>query len=342
MEKALMKAHAYFLKKALTLAKQRRGFCAPNPSVGAVIVHNNNIISSGNHFAYGFDHAELTALKKIKSMPTSISGEAILYCTLEPCCHYGKTPPCTDAIIQSGIKKVVYGFPDPNPLIRGKTEKILQDAGISCIHSPLPEINKFYQSYSYWTATGLPFVTAKLAISLDGKIALENYQRAYISGKEAQLFTHQQRLKSDAILTTAKTVLADNPQLNIRLNQKIIKKIIYIIDRKNILSKFNHLAIFDTTEKIIFFNHPDMSLEDMLQSIGKAGVHGLWVEAGGQLFSSLAVSQLLQKAYIYISPKTLGSSAIPAFNSQTDIFKHVKLTQWHSKGMDAVGEFDWV
>jgi diaminohydroxyphosphoribosylaminopyrimidine deaminase/5-amino-6-(5-phosphoribosylamino)uracil reductase len=124
-----MKNDVYFLQKALVLAKKRRGFCGPNPAVGAVMVKNNTIIATGYHFAYGSDHAEYAAIKKAKKL----SFEAVLYCTLEPCCHFGKTPPCTDAIIQSGIKKVIYGFRDPNPLIRGKSEKILQQAGIECI-----------------------------------------------------------------------------------------------------------------------------------------------------------------------------------------------------------------
>jgi len=324
-----------YLKKALVLAQKRQGFCAPNPSVGAVIVENNQVTAQGNHFAAGFPHAEIVALKKVKE---SAKG-ATLYCTLEPCCHWGKTPPCTDAIIEAGIKKVVYGYKDPDPKVNGRGEAKLREVGIDCIYCPIPEIDIFYQSYARWKISGLPYVTAKLAMSLDGKIAYENGVRAMISGEKAAAFTHQNRLKSDAILTTAKTILADHPQLNVRLKKHIIKKPVYIIDRQHKLSRKER--VFETAESVHIFNDPQLSLSDMLKIIGQNGHYQLWVEAGGTLFSALIQENLLQKAIIYINPKTLGSPAIPAFSGETDLFKHVKMVKWSSKGEDAIGEFYW-
>lgn len=324
-----------YLKKTLKLAEKRQGFCAPNPSVGAVVVKNDQVIATGNHFSAGHPHAEIVALEKAN---TEAKG-AILYCTLEPCCHWGKTPPCVDAIIQAGIKKVVYGYKDPDARVNGQGEKILKQAGVECVYCPTPEINAFYQSYSRWKILGLPYVTAKLAISLDSKIAYENGVRAMISGEKAAEFTHQNRLKSDAILTTAKTILADNPQLNVRLKNRIIKKPVYIIDRQNKLSRKE--KIFETAERVHIFNESHFSLSDMLKIIGQNGHYQLWVEAGGELFSALIRENLLQKALVYISPKTLGSRGIPAFSGETDLFKHVKITKWSSKGEDTIGEFYW-
>jgi diaminohydroxyphosphoribosylaminopyrimidine deaminase/5-amino-6-(5-phosphoribosylamino)uracil reductase len=330
-----MNLDIFFLKKALALAQKRQGFCAPNPSVGAVIVKDNKIIATGNHFAAGYPHAEVEALKKLKA---PLQG-ATLYCTLEPCCHWGKTPPCTEAIIQAGIQKVIYGFKDPHPAVNGQSEALLKQAGIPCIQTTLPAIDAFYQAYERREKIGLPFVTAKLAVSLDGKIAFAGGAPATISGEKAAQFTHQNRLKSEAILTTAKTILADDPQLNVRIKSQIIKKPIYIIDRKRRLPR--EAKIFQTAEKVTVFDQPGISLLEVLKTIAKEGISDLWVEAGGTLFTALAHENLLQKAYVYVSPQTLGEGSIPAFPSKTDVFKHAKLVRWSSKGEDIIGEFCW-
>src|SRR4051812_18658128 len=135
-----------FLLKALELAKIRRGFCAPNPSVGAVLVLDNSIISEGYHLAPGEAHAEVNVLLQAGEQARG----ATLYVSLEPCCHTGRTPPCTEAIIRSGVSKVVYGFSDPNPVVAGKGEQQLKAAGIICEKVAVPEIDSFYESYAHW------------------------------------------------------------------------------------------------------------------------------------------------------------------------------------------------
>jgi len=346
-----------FLTTALDLAKNRRGFCAPNPAVGAVLVKDQQIIASGYHYASGYPHAEVKTLEKID--PALIQN-ATLYVTLEPCCHRNKkTPPCTDLLIQSGIKKVVYGFQDPNPAVAGQSKKILAAAGIECIHSPLAEIDVFYQSYAHWWQTGTPFVTAKLAMSLDAKIAGEQGLRVNITGPEAQQFTHEQRRRADAILTTAKTIIADDPLLNVRLTGEPQRKPIYILDR-NLTTPIN-AKIFTTAERVTLFcdqqitaekmqayqnlgarcipvssEQQKLSLPAILKTIGQDGIHDLWIEAGGSCFSAFARMGLLQQAYIYIAPKLLGTTAQNAFAGPTDLFSQATHFAWQTLGQDSV------
>lgn len=219
--------NAQLLYRTLELARSRRGYCAPNPSVGAVIACGDEILAEGFHYGVGHAHAEVEALKQL----TDIPADATLYVSLEPCCHHGRTPPCTDAIIASGIKRVVYGFQDPNPVVSGGGQSLLQAAGIHCELVELPEITEFYRSYAYWTKTRRPWVTAKLAMSLDGKIASASGEPIILTGPELKNLTFLHRKHSDAILTTAATIIADDPQMNVRLGQSVEYKPIFLLDR---------------------------------------------------------------------------------------------------------------
>jgi len=327
------KLSSHFLLKALSLAEIQRGSCAPNPAVGAVIVDEcGNILSTGYHRGPGTCHAEVDALNQLKTPST---GKAI-YVTLEPCCHWGRTPPCTEALIQAGIKRVVYGYTDPNPLVTGKGIKLLRAAGIECELFPLPEIGNFYQSYHYWHTTKKPFITAKIALSLDGKIAGKNGERRQITGKELNEFTHARRQKSDAILTTSRTIIHDNPQLNARYKNNITAKPLYILSRK--LDLPLDAKIFSTAKSItIFHSHQvdknqtapflaknarciavnettdGLCLEEVISVIGKDGIHDLWVEAGGACFSAFVEQKLAQRLLIYVAPIWIGEG-ISAFN----------------------------
>jgi diaminohydroxyphosphoribosylaminopyrimidine deaminase/5-amino-6-(5-phosphoribosylamino)uracil reductase len=348
-----------YLQQALSLASIRRGFCAPNPAVGALVVKNGHIIAMGYHWASGYAHAEVDALNKLGDE----SKGATLYVTLEPCCHYGKTPPCTQLLIDRGISTVYYAFKDPNPIVAGKGQQQLQAAGITCIHLPLPEIDEFYKSYIHWTHHALPWVTAKLAISLDGKIAAAQGKQLAITGPELQHYTHQQRKKSDAILTTANTIIKDNPQLNVRLDNEIISKPIYVLD--------SHLrlpltaAITKTASKLTIFHHENaafsqrqrwqelgvhcmqvpckdnnLSLVSVLNTIGQDGIHDLWIEAGGVLFTAFHREKLVQRSLLYIAPKCLGAHAIPAFRHEFD-FTDAKQLYWQSYGNDVLCCMEW-
>lgn len=319
-----------FLKRALFLAEQRRGFCAPNPSVGAVVVKDGKIIAEGNHYQAGYPHAEPSALKKLS---IAESKGATIYITLEPCCHYGRTPPCADLIIQYQLARVVFAYLDPNPQVAGKGQEKLIAAGIACEHVPLQEINDFYTSYHFWWHHKKPFLTAKLALSADAKIAGIDKKPEKITHNLTNEFTHQQRLRHDAILTTVTTVLNDDPLLNVRLENEVISKPIYILDRD---LRFPLTAQLTKTAKEIILFHAEninpvriekfknenikcisiplnsvglLNLEHVLENIN---AHDVWLEAGITAFNAFIEANLVQKIYLYHASKSLGEHAYSA------------------------------
>jgi diaminohydroxyphosphoribosylaminopyrimidine deaminase/5-amino-6-(5-phosphoribosylamino)uracil reductase len=327
-EKFGMSEHSdsIYLRKALELAKLRRGFCAPNPSVGAVIVRDGLVIAAGHHTGPGLGHAEVDALKKL---PFASAKGATMYVTLEPCCHFGRTPPCTDALIKSGIKRVVYGYSDPNPVVAGKGAEALVAAGIPCDHIYLNEINLFYESYNHWHKTQKPFITAKIALSIDGKIAGKMGEPIKITGEALKDFTYYSRKKSDAILTTSKTIILDDPQMNVRSNAQHIGKPLYILDSQ--LNVSPTAKVFVTAQSITLFHAKDadagrlevllnagarcipidetpsgLDLDQVIDTIGADGMHDLWIEAGGKCFSAFANQKLLQRAFLYIGSTWVG------------------------------------
>lgn len=349
----------HFLEQALTLAAIQRGFCAPNPAVGAIIVNQtNDIIATGYHLGPGQPHAEIDALNKIKE-PTDLH---TLYVTLEPCCHVGRTPPCTDAIINAGFKRVVYGFNDPNPLVSGQGARLLYAAGIDCEHISIKAIDDFYESYAYWQQTHYPFVTAKLALTLDGKIAGKHGEPVQITGSALNAKTHLFRKASDAILSTVKTIIADDPQLNARIENNTFAKPLYLLDSQlqlplnaKIFITAKHITVFHAHDanqdkknalmkkdvRCIAVNSSDnrLDLTQVLQHIGQEGMHDLWVEAGGQCFSALIDKKLIQRAYLYLAPRWLGDGK-SAFKNDF-LLPRGKSTQWQQHGDDVFCEIRW-
>lgn len=346
-------SHSKYLKQALELATTRRGFCAPNPAVGAIVVKDDQILATGVHWAAGEPHAEAVALAKLDS-----AAGATIYITLEPCCHFGKTPPCTDLLIAKGIREVVYGFSDPNPVVRHQSEAQLTKAGVAVHHVVLPEITEFYRSYAYWWANKRPFVTAKIALSMDGKIAGEQGEPIALTGSILRDLTHQKRKSSDAILTTINTILTDNPQLNARFPGAVYNKPIYVLDSRlrfpltaNLLQTAAPLIVFyNATEAesnrveslqqlgvecvAIPGKNGKLDLNAVLDKIGQDGKHDLWVEAGGECFQALYTAELINEAYIYIAPKWLGEKAKTAFNGPLMLMNNVKNYQWYPAGED--------
>lgn len=354
-------ANDYYLRRALALAQVNRGFCAPNPCVGAVLVKNNQIIAEGYHLGSGLPHAEATVLTPLTLQQTE---NATLYVTLQPCCHTKKkTPPCTDLIIAKKLTKIVYGYQDPNPAVGSTSDTLLQQAGVSCIQRPLPEIDAFYAHYTFWWKTKRPWVTAKIALSLDGKITAIKGQRTQLTGPNAAQFTHQQRQQADALLTTAKTILVDNPQLNVRLGKHIYSKPVYILDRQ--LTIPLSAQIFSTAKQVTLFHQEGLSsaqkmpylqagvrlfsiphekeglnLLSVLEQIGREGHHDLWVESGGHCFEQFAQNKLLQRAFVYIAPICLGSAPPPAFtHSPFNEAQQIRPPQ--ILGQDVCFTFDW-
>lgn len=355
----MLQHHAY-LKQALALAKLRKGFCSPNPAVGAVVVRDGEIISTGYHEAAGSPHAEAVALDKLKDEAQG----ATLYVTLEPCCHYGRTPPCTELLIAKKIKNVFYGFVDPNPQVRGLGIAALQQAGIECEKLSLDDIDEFYASYAHWRLHKKPYVTAKLALSLDGKIAGRNGLQVKISGAAAQHFTHQRRQDSDAILTSVKTICQDDPQLNVRLTESPLAKPVYILD--SYLRFPSHAKVSKTASSVTLFhsaaveiskiklleekgihcvpieyNEAGFKWEALLNYFGEIGVHDLWIEAGGRVFESLIAANILNKAYVYVAPISIGADGYSSFNKSIEIANKARSVKWHSLDQDGLCEIRW-
>jgi diaminohydroxyphosphoribosylaminopyrimidine deaminase/5-amino-6-(5-phosphoribosylamino)uracil reductase len=205
-----------FLREALWLARKGFGATSPNPLVGAVLVKNGKIIGRGWHRRAGLPHAEIEALRDAQKRGHNSKG-ATLYVTLEPCCTHGRTPPCTDAIISAGIKKVVVGATDPNPQHAGKGFEILQRAGIEAIHGILADdCTKLNEAFNHWIVHRTPFVTVKAAMTLDGKIATASGESKWITGEKARAHGMKLRQGVDAILVGVNTILADNPSLTVR------------------------------------------------------------------------------------------------------------------------------
>ncbi len=345
-----------YFERVLSLAEQRRGFCAPNPAVGAVVVKDGAILSEGFHWAAGRPHAEVEALQKLT---LEQSRQSTVYLSLEPCCHFGRTPPCTNLLIQRQVKEVFYAYQDPNPVVAGKGEQQLKEAGITCQQILVPEIEAFYSSYHHWTLQRRPRVTAKIALSLDGKIAGPKGEPVAITGAELQLFTHQWRYRSDAILTTAKTINHDNPQLNVRLGNEVYQKPVYILDTH--LSIIPTARIFATASRVTIFYREGLTsplldqllakgvrcqpiptqdhyldLAAALAFIGQDGAHDLWVEAGGTCVQSFVKAELAHRIFFYLSPKILGQSAQSAFTKALNLT--ARTMHWQPMGQDVVCE----
>ena len=203
-----------YMLQAIQLAKQGEGWTNPNPMVGAVIVKNGRIIGKGYHKKCGELHAERNA---IASLTESAEG-ATIYVTLEPCCHYGKTPPCTEAIIEQKIKRVVIGSRDPNPKVSGKGIKMLQEAGIEVIEDFMrEECDRLNPVFFHYITTKTPYVVMKYAMTLDGKIATKTGASKWITGEAARAEVQHMRHRYMGIMAGIGTVLADDPMLNVRV-----------------------------------------------------------------------------------------------------------------------------
>jgi diaminohydroxyphosphoribosylaminopyrimidine deaminase/5-amino-6-(5-phosphoribosylamino)uracil reductase len=348
--------HKQFLLAALEQALPGRGICAPNPCVGAVAVQHGKIIAQSWHRGAGTSHAEVLLLD---SLPEK-SSDVTLYVTLEPCNHWGRTPPCVDAIIRYGIKRVVYAYSDPNPVVsRNNTPALLKKAGIDVLHYPLPEIDQFYQSYRHWVLEHKPWVTAKIAQTFDGKIGVATGAREILSNSLCAGFTHKNRLNSDVILTTARTVNADDPLLNVRLPDRECVRPIAIIDSKltmnpgaRVLTQGAHCHVYHEAGYSVKKPHANCSyhpipvhnhrldLSAVIQHLGDLGYHDVWVEAGGELFNSLHQAGLVNRTYVYLVPKVSGENAVSAWGN-ANIFNRPHSVFWQAMEDNMIARFEW-
>jgi len=307
-----------YMNRAWELALQGWGRTSPNPMVGAVLVKSGKIIAEGYHHYCGGDHAEVDALKK-----AGITAHgATLYVTLEPCGHSGRTPPCTQAILKAGIKKVIVGATDPNKLNNGKSLKFLKRHGIEVEHGLLAdELTHLNEAFNHWITTGRPFVTAKIAQTIDGKIACSDGESQWITSPFARDYAHRLRFGFDAIVVGINTVLKDDPRLK-TLPAKRIKKIILDTHGKMLL----HARLFEGTKSedvFVFTGNPKgnkvkahvvkaplyngkIDLKWVLKFLGEREVTSMLIEGGSTVVGEALARNLVDKMMIYTAPKIMG------------------------------------
>lgn len=347
--------HEQYLLAALEQAKLGRGLCAPNPSVGALAVQNGIIIAQAWHRGAGTSHAEQLLLAQISPKMPGVT----LYITLEPCNHWGKTPPCVESIINYGVEEVVFGFLDPNPLVKkNNSTHLLQQHGIKVRYLPLPQIAEFYKSYAYWTETQRPRVTVKLAQTLNGAIGRRTGERLILSNDLCAQFTHQLRAQTDVILTTAKTIKADNPRLNVRLDSEPRSKPVAIIDshlslneEAHIFSSASRCLIYHAGNPVSFYpnstfyvleaHNRRLDLKALLNHLGGLGYHDVFVEAGAELFRSLHEADLVHKTYLYLVPTLVSEEAVYAYGKNS-LFDRKHSVSWQQMGDNMILCLDWL
>ena len=323
---------------ALRLARRGYGATSPNPLVGAVLVKGEKIIGRGWHRRAGLPHAEIEALQDAQKRGRNPKG-ATIYVTLEPCCTHGRTPPCTNAIIAAGVKKVVIGGTDPNPQHAGKGFKILRRAGIQVVHGILGDAcAELNEAFNHWIVHRAPFVTVKAAMTLDGKIATAGGESKWITGEKARAHGMKLRQGSDAILVGINTILADDPSLTARsqdinprlrriildsqartpLHAKVVgdefaalttivvsarapkKRVAALAKRVNIL-----VAPL-TNSSSLATRHSQLDLRWLLRKLGAENVTSLLVEGGGEVNASFLLGGLAQRVAFFYAPKILG------------------------------------
>ncbi len=332
-----------FIRRTIALAARAKSMTSPNPMVGALVVKNGRIISEAYHKKAGTPHAEVLA---IGNAPDSVRG-ASLYVSLEPCCHKDKrTPPCTKKIIASGIKKVVISMKDPNPKVSGKGIKELRKAGIEVISGVLEdESGRLNESYIKYITTGMPFVTLKVAMTLDGKIATPEGESKWITGEKARRMVHRLRGRVDAVMTAIGTVKADNPRLTCRTgNYKNPTRIIidpdleisvdsnvlltppdtFIVARKTAARVAGRAfsekkkLLSERNIRIIEYEGGKADLQRLMKELGGTNITSVLVEGGSSLNSRCLEEEIVDKVMFFIAPKIIGGrESFPSVGGKT-------------------------
>jgi len=313
-----MTTDEFFMKRALELARLGIGQVSPNPRVGCVIVHDGKIIGEGWHKKYGEAHAEVNAINNVDDQ--ALLKESTVYVTLEPCAHFGKTPPCADLLIRHEVKKVVIANLDSNPLVGGKGIAKLKEAGIEVVTGIL-EKEAYELNIRFFTfiEKQRPYIILKWAHTADGFISRENYDSKWISNEFSRQLVHQWRTEEDAVLVGTKTAAHDNPLLNLR-DWSGRNPIRIVIDR--FLRLNENLHLFDGKQKTICYNimkheeHHNLSLirldeenfiSELIKDLYRQQIQSVIIEGGAQTLSFFINSGLWDEARIFESPSTFGS-----------------------------------
>ena len=320
-----------YMLRAIELAKQGVGWTSPNPLVGAVIVKDGRIIGEGYHEKYGELHAERNAIKHLKE---SAEG-ATIYVTLEPCCHYGKQPPCTEAIVEAGIKKVVIGSRDPNPLVAGKGIQFLRAHGIEVEEDFMrEECDALNPVFFHFIQTKSPYVVMKYAMTMDGKIATKTGKSKWITSEQSRKIVHEMRHQYTAIMAGIGTVLKDNPMLNTRMEGK--KSPIRIICDSRLQipleSKICQSAVTYPTIVACAYAEKEkkenleklgiqvlevpragkVDLIKLMEKLGEQKIDSILLEGGGTLNESMLRENLVNEVNVFLAPKIFGGSEAPS------------------------------
>ncbi|MFA5142722.1 MAG: bifunctional diaminohydroxyphosphoribosylaminopyrimidine deaminase/5-amino-6-(5-phosphoribosylamino)uracil reductase RibD [Candidatus Omnitrophota bacterium] len=307
-----------YMRMALSLARKGRGFTSPNPTVGAVIVRNGRVVGKGYHRACGLPHAEINALKDAGAKAKG----AALYVTLEPCDHFGRTPPCTTAIIDAGIRRAVIGMKDPNPVNNGRGIRRLKSAGIKTVVGILDDkARQLNKPFIKFVTTRMPYVTVKMAESIDGKIATRTGDSRWITDSDSRRFVHSFRAKVDAVMVGVNTVIKDDPMLLSKVSKRrqparvIVDTHLKTPPKARIFSMTDISPVYIATTKrsagrkdvlTVRADAGKVDLKDLLSRLGEMGIMHVLVEGGGELVSSLVEKRLVDEFLFFIAPKIIG------------------------------------
>ena len=298
---------------ALKLSKLGQAGVGANPMVGCVISSDDKIIAKDYHHQYGQEHAEINALNQIGHKAENCK----LYVTLEPCSHHGKTPPCINAIIKAGIKKVYVATLDPNPLVSGSGVKLMKENGIDVeiglLENNAIEVNR---GFIKRMKTGLPFITSKIAMSLDGRVAMRSGESKWITSEASRADVQILRSQNQAILTGSGTILNDNPMLTVRNKKLQSKPLRVVIDSSNSITD-KSLNIFSSDSETLILNPTNskilkngkIDLKSALIKLGEIGINNVLLESGSGLNGAMMESSLIDEFIIYTAPVILGSDA---------------------------------
>ncbi len=319
-----------YMRKVIQLAHLGAGYVSPNPMVGAIIVKNGKVIGKGYHKKFGGPHAEVNAINNAKE---SVEG-ATIYVNLEPCNYHGKTPPCTDLLIKSKIARVVIGMKDPNPRVTAKGIKQLRKAGIEVTVCVLEnEAKKLNKTFIKYISTNMPFVTLKVAQTLDGKIADKTGKSQWITCKESRKYVHQLRAEYDAVLVGANTIINDNPSLTVRdakgrnpvriiidgnfnvpekakvFQDSLAQTILFIASNRRLKQSAKKLKLEKKNITIVEMpgtKSGHLEIESILKKLGEFNIASVLVEGGTTIFSQFVQQHQADKLLTFIAPKILG------------------------------------
>jgi diaminohydroxyphosphoribosylaminopyrimidine deaminase / 5-amino-6-(5-phosphoribosylamino)uracil reductase len=346
-----------YMDLAINVARAGVGQTSPNPVVGAVVVNDHRVVGIGAHLKAGEPHAEVHAIR----MAGDKAINSTIYVTLEPCSHYGKTPPCAELLINSKVKRVVIATTDPNPLVAGKGIKLLKDAGIDVeVGVRKEEADALNKVFYHTMSANLPFVTLKAAISLDGKIATVTGESKWITGEAARLDVHKLRHQHDAILVGVGTVIADNPSLTTRLPNGGKNPIRVILDT-HLRTPVDAKVVTDgEAETVIIVNNQVngekkelyrgkgvtiLSLEtekliihEVLTLLRNHGITSVFVEGGSQVNGSFVKEKAVNQVITYIAPKIIGGNKAPSSIGGSGFEQMSEVLQLSIESVEQLGE----